>query len=222
MVKIDTETRKIVGKVAVPAPPVQVYLTGDGDTLVRRPGRRSRTCRTLSIIDTREMNVTKSVQVGKGPHSVTLDPAAKTAWVTNLYDDTVSVIDLPRARVIATVPVGDKPNGISLSSRTPQPTSFATVPCPCRARATAAAMMRATARAWTTADHRNQAMNGSPIRKTPWSVSPARSGGRVDRPGLRPRSRLDSAAGRFHTAYQPAPKTATLARARGWAKRPQA
>jgi YVTN family beta-propeller protein len=131
LVKIDTKTRKVIGTVAVPAPPVQVYLTGDGGTLVSADqGDDAAPGHTLSIIDTREMNVTKSVQVGNGPHGVTLDPAAKTAWVTNLYDDTVSVIDLPRAKVIATVPVGDKPNGISLSSRTPQPAPSATVPLP--------------------------------------------------------------------------------------------
>ena len=36
--------------------------------------------------------------------------------MTNLYDDTVSVIDLTTREVVATVSVGDKPNGISFSA----------------------------------------------------------------------------------------------------------
>jgi YVTN family beta-propeller protein len=131
VVKIETRTRKVVRRVTVPSPPVQVYLSDDGKTLVsadqgdeRAPGR------TASIITTGDMKVKNSVRVGKGPHGVVFDEAAKTAWVTNMYDDTVSVIDLARAKVIATVAVGDAPNGISFSPQSPQSAPTATIPLP--------------------------------------------------------------------------------------------
>lgn len=129
--KIDTKSRKVVGRTTVPAPPVQVYLSGDGKTLVSADqGNEAVPGRTVSVITTGDMKVENSVRVGKGPHGVVLDAAAKTAWVTNMYDDTVSVIDLARSEVIGTVAVGDAPNGISFSSQSPKPASAATIPLP--------------------------------------------------------------------------------------------
>jgi YVTN family beta-propeller protein len=46
-----------------------------------------------------------------------MEPSGTLAWVTNLYDDTVTVLDLRQDVAVATVPVGDMPNGISYSSR---------------------------------------------------------------------------------------------------------
>ena len=39
--------------------------------------------------------------------------------MTNLYDGTVSVLDLSARRTVATVKVGDEPNGISFATRPP-------------------------------------------------------------------------------------------------------
>ena len=50
-----------------------------------------------------------------------IDPTGTHAWVTNSYDDTVSVIDIPTQSVMATIPVGMGPNGISYSPRPPAP-----------------------------------------------------------------------------------------------------
>lgn len=44
-----------------------------------------------------------------------------SARVTSVYDSTVSVIDLPTRRTVATVKVGKKPNGISFTPRRPTP-----------------------------------------------------------------------------------------------------
>ena len=37
-----------------------------------------------------------------------------SAWVTNTFDNTVTVIDLAALRAVATYPVGARPNGITL------------------------------------------------------------------------------------------------------------
>ena len=56
----------------------------------------------------------RRVSTGAGPHGVVIDPTGTHAWVTNSYDDTVSVIDIPTQSVrMATIPVGMGPNGIS-------------------------------------------------------------------------------------------------------------
>ena len=46
------------------------------------------------------------------------DPAAGTVYVTNNYDDTVSVINVATRTVTATIPVGTNPDGVAVD---PQP-----------------------------------------------------------------------------------------------------
>jgi YVTN family beta-propeller protein len=57
--------------------------------------------------------VVATIVVGKGAHGVVTDNNGKFIYVTNMFDNTVSVIDNSRNEVIATVPVGQTPNGIS-------------------------------------------------------------------------------------------------------------
>lgn len=54
---------------------------------------------------------------GAGAHGIVVDPTSRHAYVTNLYADTVAVLDLDldTLKVVATGPVGDTPNGISFS-----------------------------------------------------------------------------------------------------------
>jgi YVTN family beta-propeller protein len=75
-------------------------------------------------IDAATHQVLGSAPTGAGPAHVVLTPDGARAYVTNssdTYDDTVSVLDLAHNTVVATVPVGDKPNGITYSARTPTP-----------------------------------------------------------------------------------------------------
>jgi YVTN family beta-propeller protein len=46
---------------------------------------------------------------------VVLAPDGQRAYVSNIYADTVSVIDLRAVKVVANVRVGKGPNGISVS-----------------------------------------------------------------------------------------------------------
>ena len=120
MVKIDLAAQEVVGTVAVSAPPVQVYLAPDGRTLLSADqGTEAEPGNTLSVIDPTDMTVRGTVRTGSGPHGVVIDTTGAKAWVTNIYDDTVSVVDLDALEVLETVPVGDMPNGVSFSSRPP-------------------------------------------------------------------------------------------------------
>lgn len=74
-----------------------------------------------------------SITTGSGPHGVVIDPTGRRAWVTNVYDATVSVIDLPTRTKIATIDVGAQPNGISYAPRPPasaEPRTSVTLPTP--------------------------------------------------------------------------------------------
>jgi YVTN family beta-propeller protein len=78
---------------------------------------------TVSIVDTASFTVADTVATGRGAHGVVIDPSGKHAYITNIYDNSVSVLDLATRQMIATVAVGDAPNGISYSPRVPQPTA---------------------------------------------------------------------------------------------------
>lgn len=120
VVKIDLRTHKVTARTPLPAAPAQVYLTPDGRTLLTADqGTEDRPGRTVSLVDTAKMTSTGRITTGSGPHGLVVEPNGKRAWVTNMYDDTVSVLDLTARKVVATVKVGDKPNGISFAARTP-------------------------------------------------------------------------------------------------------
>ena len=93
VVKVDLAEQQVIGSVAVPAPPVQLYLTADGTRLLSADqGTDDTPGTTVTMIDPESMTVESTVQAGSGPHGVVIEPTGQRAWVTNLYDDTVSVI----------------------------------------------------------------------------------------------------------------------------------
>jgi YVTN family beta-propeller protein len=53
--------------------------------------------------------VTATIEVGTGPDGVAVDPASHTAYVTNVNDDSVSVIDEATRTVTASITVGGGP-----------------------------------------------------------------------------------------------------------------
>jgi len=63
----------------------------------------------------------KSVKTGDGAHGVVIDPSSRHAYVTNMAADTVAVLDLKSLTVVARIPVGSTPNGISFSTQTVEP-----------------------------------------------------------------------------------------------------
>ena len=56
-----------------------------------------------------------SITVGGHPAHVIADADGRRAYVTNSEDDTMSVIDLDKGKVIATVATGDYPHGLRMS-----------------------------------------------------------------------------------------------------------
>ena len=59
--------------------------------------------------------VIATVPVGNGPASVAITPNGLSVYVTNLKDNTVSVIGTATNTVIATIPVGNGPQGIAIT-----------------------------------------------------------------------------------------------------------
>lgn len=135
VVKVDLAQRKVIGNVPVPSAPVQLYLSPDEKTvLCADQGSRDAPGHSLSAIATAAMTIRGTVTTRSGPHGVVIDASGQWAWVTNSFDNTVTTVDLAGLSAVATIPVGNEPNGISSSPKPPAaaPTNNTrlTVPAP--------------------------------------------------------------------------------------------
>ncbi len=118
--KIDLATGAVVGKVSVGPGPIQVYVSPDGRYVVAaNQGTEDAPGTTLSIVDAATFVAVAEVETGLGAHGVVVDPSSRYAYVANLYSDDVAVVDLEERAVVARIPVGDVPNGISFSPLPP-------------------------------------------------------------------------------------------------------
>ncbi len=74
---------------------------------------RPASTRLYEMIDVARSAVSAEIRVGRAPHGVVVSADGKYAYVTNVWDANVSVVDLATRKEIVTVGVGDGPNGIS-------------------------------------------------------------------------------------------------------------
>ena len=70
------------------------------------------TANTVSVIDTSNNTVVKTIAVGTNPFAVAVDQAGKSAYVANYGSASVSVISTSTNTVVATIPVGSTPDGV--------------------------------------------------------------------------------------------------------------
>lgn len=96
--------------------PIQIYPTPDGKklficdqgVLLGRPSSDK-----VYVLDIAAGIVTDSITAGNAVHGVVVSNDGSKVFVTNSEDNTVSVIDGKTHAVIATIPVGVEPNGIT-------------------------------------------------------------------------------------------------------------
>jgi YVTN family beta-propeller protein len=126
--KIDVAKRTVVGKTKVGIGPIQVFVNPNNKyLLVANQGTEERPSATVSVIDTKTFSVVKTVKTGKGAHGVVIEPSSRYAYITNIFGNTVAVLELATQKVTATVSTGLKPNGISFSSLAPSSASAASI-----------------------------------------------------------------------------------------------
>ncbi|GIM28553.1 hypothetical protein CPJCM30710_12190 [Clostridium polyendosporum] len=110
---VDIKTDKIE-KIPVGKGPVQVFIQSDDRyAFVANQGTEKNPSDTISKINLTTKKVSTTIPTGKGAHGVVTSNDNKYVYVTNMYDDTVSVINNDMNSVLATVKVGNTPNGIS-------------------------------------------------------------------------------------------------------------
>ncbi|MEW5847943.1 MAG: YncE family protein [Myxococcota bacterium] len=118
VVRLHTTTRAVT-RIALPAGsqgPIQLYPTPDSTRLyvcdqgllLDRPASNR-----LYEVNVEEATVAATIEVGSGAHGVVVSDDGTKAYVTNIHDNSVSVVDTQSRSVVRTIPVGEEPNGVS-------------------------------------------------------------------------------------------------------------
>jgi YVTN family beta-propeller protein len=114
-VVVDLVSGQLV-EVPVGEGPAQVYVQTDNKyAIVANQGTEETPSHSISKIDLATKKVVATVETGKGSHGVVTSKDNKKIYVTNMFEDTVSVIDNEKNVVIETIKVGITPNGISIT-----------------------------------------------------------------------------------------------------------
>jgi YVTN family beta-propeller protein len=69
----------------------------------------------LSAINTRALETVASIATGDRAHVVTLTNDNRQAWVANIGDNTISIVDTTSFRILGTIGVGKGPTGLTFS-----------------------------------------------------------------------------------------------------------
>ncbi|MGM0878147.1 MAG: beta-propeller fold lactonase family protein [Bacillota bacterium] len=106
----------LVEKIPVGKGPAQVYINEIGQyAYVANQGTEDVPSNSITVIDFSTKKVTATIDTGKGSHGVVSSPDNKRVYVTNMFEDTVSIIDAEQNKVIETIEVKGVPNGISIT-----------------------------------------------------------------------------------------------------------
>ncbi len=86
---VDTESRKVVGKVRVGRHPFGITFGSDG----KRMYVSNRWDDSVSVVDVASMEVVRTFPVGDEPHAMATDVKGKYLFVTNMSENDISVIE---------------------------------------------------------------------------------------------------------------------------------
>lgn len=112
---VDLATEK-VDKIPVGTGPAQVYIDeNDQFAYVANQGTEEAPSSSVTVIDLAAKKATAEIKTGKGSHGVVTSPDNKKVLCTNMFEDTVSIIDKEQNKVIETIEVKGVPNGISIT-----------------------------------------------------------------------------------------------------------
>jgi YVTN family beta-propeller protein len=103
-----------VEKVPVGTGPAQVFISpNDRFAYIANQGTEEHPSHSITKIDIEAKKVMATIETGLGTHGVVTSSDGKFLYATNMYENTVSVIDAEQNKVTSTVKVGQTPNGIS-------------------------------------------------------------------------------------------------------------
>jgi YVTN family beta-propeller protein len=107
---IDTASRTLVGKIAVPANPHWVAFDKNG-----RFYTTDHMSAKVTVLNAKTNSIVGEIQVGETPHSETISPDGSRLAVTSFDGNVVFLIDTATAKMIAQIPVGKNPLDVAYS-----------------------------------------------------------------------------------------------------------
>jgi YVTN family beta-propeller protein len=112
LVKVDTVTMEVAGRLTVGGLPIDVKMSPDGTVAyVTNQGRHG-----ISIVDPVSMTEVGFLKTGRGAHGLTVSRDAASMYVSNRLDGSITVIDVATRQVRATWPVGGSPDMLQVSA----------------------------------------------------------------------------------------------------------
>jgi YVTN family beta-propeller protein len=109
---IDAASQSITATIQLNFTPGMAALAKDGKLWVTNTDAGA-----VALFDPKTGKLVKSIPTGAGAHGVLIDPIQMRVYVTNQGAASISVIDMMSLSVIASVQVGNKPNGLALVSK---------------------------------------------------------------------------------------------------------
>lgn len=111
VVRVNTESMKITGTVAVGGLPIDVKVSPNGKVFyVANQGLGG-----VSVIDPVSMRQVKLIPTGTGAHGMAVSRNGKLLYVSNRLAGSISVISFAKRRVVATWSVGGSPDMLQVS-----------------------------------------------------------------------------------------------------------
>ena len=108
---VDTESRKVVGKVIVGKHPFGITFSPDE----RRMYVSNRWDDSVSVVDIASMEVVRTFPVGDDPHAMVTDSTGNYLYVTNMSENNISVIETDNFTEVKRLLAGTSPFGIAKS-----------------------------------------------------------------------------------------------------------
>lgn len=102
-------------KVPVGKGPVELWIQADDRyVFVANQGTQQTPTATITKVDVKNQKAVATIQTGNGPHGLSGSSNSGKIYVTNMFENTVSVIDTTINEIVQTFEVGRMPNGITL------------------------------------------------------------------------------------------------------------
>ena len=107
---IDSATDKVIATIPVGERPRGIRLSPMASACTSL-GDEDR----IAVVDTTSLQVVEKISAGTDPESFDISPDGKRLFVSNEDANTASVIDLETRQIVATVPVGIEPEGVTVA-----------------------------------------------------------------------------------------------------------
>jgi len=111
VLKVNTQTREVVGKATVGDHPHSAILDGEKQLLYVS----NQWSDNISVLDAVTLTQLDTLEAGNGPSGLALSPDKKRLYVVNTFNSSVSVIDISTEKEVKRLRVGNDPTGIAVS-----------------------------------------------------------------------------------------------------------